>query len=180
MSKKQMNNLVFLTILSFLLSNSGCKRIAGLPGRHVTRNVSRSEIVGTWAISAESTDRLLKEGYRLDQEKDHVLNFMDNGKCLLQTFRAVPSFPKASEEEDLYANKEAIWDVGEAIAYIRHERRQVTAIIITLRSEADTSFEEETLIFYIAEHQGNLILWRYIGDPDYREYFDFIKKNGEN
>ena len=90
---------------------------------------------------------------------------------------------ETNEGKKLYIHdEEATWHIGKAVSYIRHVRKQVLAVIIKIRSEKSDSdnniiyIKEKTLTFYIAEDQEGLILWRYVGDPDYSEYFDFIKR----
>ena len=34
-----------------------------------------------------------------------------------------------------------------------------------------------TIRLFIAEESGRLVLWTYIGDPDYVRYQDYVKSN---
>ena len=184
MPKINNTKLVFIIILALLYFFSGCRRKVGLPDRHIKREVSSSEIIGTWIANEESLNNIVKEGYRVfNNKEDHILTFMDDNRCMVRTFQSIPPFPETNEGKKLYIHdEEATWHIGKAVSYIRHVRKQVLAVIIKIRSEKSDSdnniiyIKEKTLTFYIAEDQEGLILWRYVGDPDYSEYFDFIKR----
>jgi hypothetical protein len=134
-------------------------------------------------VTDDSLAVIAKNGYSLfDQKGDHVLIFSDNSKCIIRTFQAIPSFPKKGEEEQWYIqDKEATWHIGEETLHEWYKTKQVPAVTIKIIDEEKDALgniifsESMTLTFYIGEDESGLILWQYVGDPDYEEYFKFMK-----
>jgi hypothetical protein len=170
---------IFLLMSLFLC---GCKRITGLSDRYAKRKITESEIIGTWIASEDSMSRITKEGYNLFNKCEyHTLIFKEENKCIISTYENIPPSPISQEERMLYLqNQEAEWHIGEKFLYVKHVRKSVPAIIITITNKShgingDIGVEEIKLNFYIADNREGLVLWRYIGDPDYCEYLDFTQ-----
>lgn len=178
--------LVFMTIVLFLLYYSGCRKT--IDHRYLTGEVTESEVVGTWMVTDDSLAIIAKNGYGFfNRKEDHILKFLDSNKCIIRTFQAIPPFPKKSEEDRLYVqDEEGTWHIGEATLYVYHISKQVPAVIIKIRDEKmdDSgniiSVDIKTLTFIIGKDKSELILWKYVGDPDYDEYFKFMRIDEPN
>ncbi len=92
-------------------------------------------------------------------------------------------WPETGEEKSLYIyDKEGLWSIEKINAIIRHRGQEVPAVVLTIKDEGYdatnniTMINETILKFYITQENGRLTLWSYIGDPDYNEYFDFVKE----
>ncbi|HOQ03750.1 MAG TPA: hypothetical protein PKY88_00855 [Anaerohalosphaeraceae bacterium] len=178
---------VFIFILS-MASFSSCRRIIGLPNRHIEKEPSVQDILGVWTVTDRSVRSLVKNGYKTyNRQKDHVLRFLEEKKCMVSTFNYIPPFPGKKEEMNLYIHeKEGSWEIKRVPVSIRHKTRDVPAIVISIEETQSgfnimgieiTQINRKTLTYYIAKENGRLILWQHIGDPDYCEYLDFVKEH---
>lgn len=163
--------MLFLTVLPF-----GCK--SKIDDLHFSGTISKSDIIGKWLATAESLDQIAEMGYSLkNQKEDHVLLFMDNDRCRIQTFQSIPPFPKAQDFQDLYIeNAEGEWQIGDATIYRGHREQLVPAVLIKIRNEpidpaGNIHINITTLTFFIGKNESNLVLWQYAGDPDSKNYF---------
>ncbi|HRT87041.1 MAG TPA: hypothetical protein P5296_10525 [Anaerohalosphaeraceae bacterium] len=172
-------NMVTRSCVLALFLFTGCHQLKGLPDRHVKREVLNQEIVGIWQVTARSLNNLRKEGYGLyTKETDHELIFRNDGTCTVRTYTAFVAQPSNEEETALYVlDQIGAWKIVNANAIVGHSSRVVRALQIELRTEKDETISMRTIRLFIAEESGRLVLWTYIGDPDYVRYQDYVKSN---
>lgn len=155
----------------------GCNQLKGLPDRHVYREVEEEEIVGVWEITDDSCMKMRAEGYRLNVDlKDHRIIFRNDGTCRVRTFTISHSHPSKEEQVRGYImDQEGTWKLVTTSAIVGHERRNVRAVKVEIEKVGHASTSWRGLSLYLAEEESGLVLWKYLGDPDYVKYVDFIK-----
>jgi hypothetical protein len=175
---------VFLIFLLFIYLSIfvGCRRIIGLPNRHTNRYVKPSDLYGNWRVKKDSMDNLIQDGYKkYITEEDHQIRLFEDSSCQICTYFYTFSNPTIEQQEQYYLHKtKGTWKISKKGTYIRHHLVQVPVVEIKV-SQSRNSPEggvahTKTLDFFIAEENGNLVLWKYIGDPDYRKYMDFVRE----
>lgn len=171
--------LAALTTCLFLLS--GCPQARGLPDRHIKRKVNPSELVGTWHATEASLKRLIQEGYSLYTDKgDQRIVLCKDGTCHISTYSYTVFKPTPKEEKRYYIRAgEGTWNITKARTYVRHREVKVPVVEITLveqkQSLGKSIASYTTIRLFIVEEGERIVLWHYIGDPDYVEYMDFVR-----
>ncbi len=160
----------------------GCEQLFGPSDRHLGRSVSRGELVGQWSVTAESMERLKRLGYR-DHVKveDHRFELKDNGRC---SFRSFPHYAGPQEVVEVagqipvpgYLSVDAgcSWRVvSERISALGNEWQFPVVEFQMSSRKAPIMISAR---FYVAEKDGRLILWDYVGEPADERYIDFVRK----
>lgn len=178
-------NILILVVLVTLLSMLGCRRIIGAPNRHIGRDIDRSELVGVWRITDNSLRQLVDVGYSLHiTVEEHELVLREDGSCNVRTYTYTINNPSLEDQKKYYIDSvtwtTCTWKLVRLISYVRHNIVDVPGIEIkvTTRTKSEQYNVElfsTTMNFYIEEEKGNILLWDYIGDPDYYRYLDFIR-----
>jgi len=169
-----------ILLLGVVLVLTGCKRGAGLPDRHVKRKISTTEIIGTWVITDKALDALVKKGYsKYPKKQDHRLELFGDGTCRISAYLYTPCSPTIDDQERYYKSlASGTWKISQTDTYVRHRRVKVQAVNIKLQkisaNSESVSIESHGLTFFIWQDNRGLVLWNYIGDPDYRQYMDFV------
>jgi hypothetical protein len=151
-------------LLLVLNLSVACHQIKGLPDRHLRDLPDTRELVGTWKIDDDSRTRLRSSPDNLSRTSidDHLLILRKDGTCLFKTYWDFQS-------DDNYATSEGTWEptLRETVAGTGQQR---AAVVVMLKP---TGHEEIITTFWIVRENGQLVLWKYIGDPDYTRYEDF-------
>jgi hypothetical protein len=144
--------------------NLACHQVRGLPERQMRELPDAQELVGTWKIDENSLERLRGSHNALTKTSidDHLLVLRKDGTCFFKTYWAFQS-------DDHYVASEAHWRAAlvETVAGSGQKRAAVTITI------APPARGEITTEFWIVREKGQLVLWKYVGDPDYAQYADF-------
>ena len=166
-----------LLMLIFLVT--GCKRNSDNQNRYLFRDVNNSDLIGTWEITEPTLKQLKKEGYKKYINKnDHQLILNNDSTCEISTFSSLLFHPTTQEETEYYLNKErGTWKIISENSFKEEKSFYVVEINIENESKKDKTIiiNSISIRFTIAEINKKLILWGYVGDPDYREYYEFIK-----
>lgn len=159
--------IVFIVIIFFFV---GCSRKRPSPNRYLNRNVSNSELTGIWKVSDSTLKNLKKEGYKKYVNKDdHQLILKNDMTCEISAFSYIPNFPTPQDEKQYYINKQhGIWKIIRTKEFSGENNNKDIQMV-----EIENGFG---IRFFLAEIDKKLILWNYIGDPDYLKYYDFIKE----
>jgi hypothetical protein len=172
----------WLTVLPVcLFALAGCPQLRGGPNRYIKRDVKPAELVGTWQVTDNSLERLVKEGYSKYVKKElNQLILLDGGMCNICMYDPWIPTPTPEEDEECYKPLTgATWKITKQIAYVGHRETMVPAVEITIEKVEETPDGSNifTRIFrlYIVEEKGHIVLWTFINDPDYRKYMDFIR-----
>lgn len=146
--------------------NVACHQVSGLKDRYMRELPVTQELVGTWEIDENSVQRLRSAHDVLTKitVDDHLLVLRADGTCLFKTYWAF-------ESDDQYVSSEGYWKAAlvETVAG-SGQKRAAVAITFTAPSRGEVTTE-----FWMVREKGQLILWKYIGDPDYAKYADFHK-----
>jgi len=155
----------------------GCDNVTGLPDRHVKRDVKAREIVGMWRGTEESCNNLRNEGYHLHvKQSDHEIRFGDDGTCQVKTYAVFDPRPSRQEETRAYImDQTGTWRLTDQITPVGHSSRSVRVVQIDLKHEIGECVATRRITLFLAEEGGKLVLWTYIGDPDYVVYQDYVK-----
>lgn len=158
--------LVVSAVFAVFTLNAACHQLRGLPDRHMHALPEAQELVGAWKIDESSLERLRRAPDALTKTatEDHILILRKDGTCLFKTYWAFQS-------DDYYTASEGQWKPAmvETVAGSRQQRAAVTVKL------APTGRGDVTTEFWVVREKGQLILWKYIGDPDYAQYADFRK-----
>src|SRR6266446_7764799 len=156
-----------LVVGALLLSSSlnvACHQVRGLKNRQMRELPDTQELVGTWKIDENSLERLRGSHDALTKTSvdDHLLILRRDGTCFFKTYWAFQS-------DGSYTASEGHWRAAlvETVAGSGEKR---AAVAMTL---APTARGEVTTEFWVVREKGQLVLWKYIGDPDYAQYADF-------
>jgi len=174
-----------IMLLACMFVSAGCKQIQGLPDRHAKREITQSELVGNWVTTQNSLNSLIQEGYsRYTKKQDHYLALFDDGTCKFCTYSSIPPSPTIQEEEKYYISlTDATWKITETSTIVGHSSEMVPAVEIEKverkQSPEGLNINKITVRFFIAEENRRIVLWNYIGDPDYTQYMDFVKELNE-
>ena len=176
---------IWILVIILTLSLIGCRRIIGAPNRHIGRDINESELVGVWRITEDSLRQLVDVGYSLHiTSEKHELVLREDGSCNVRTYAYTIDDPSLEDQKKHYIDSvtwtTCTWELVRLQSYVRHNIVEVPGIeIIVTTSSKSEQYNLETsstaLKFYIAEEHGNILLWYYIGDPDYYRYLDFIR-----
>lgn len=158
--------VVFLAIDALSV---GCHQLRGLPDRHARELPDIKEVVGTWTIDEPSLKRLRTSHYGFTRvaPEDHLVVLRQDGTCLFKSYSDFQS-------DAHYISSEGHWklkmeDTVGGSGMLR------AAVAIELQPESSVyAFAQ----FWIVRERNGLVLWDYIGDPDYVQYADF-HKSGE-
>jgi len=141
-----------------------CHQVSGLRDRYMRELPETQELVGTWKIDENSLQRLRGAHDPLTKITidDHLLVLRKDGTCFFKTYWDFQS-------DDQYLALEGRWRAAlvETVAGSDQKRAAVTITV------AAPERGEVTTEFWIVREKGQLVLWKYIGDPDYAKYADF-------
>lgn len=172
--KKCLNSIIIRAVFVFIIvTNFGCKRIPGASDAYyIQREVQPKELVGKWSISDSIVEKLLQEGFTKHIEKEqHFLLLDEDGNCSVNTFDYLTISMATSEELNYINGSKAKWWIGKSTTYIFHQYKDVPSVNIQIKEEKDYVLNTTEISFYIAEDDNGVFLWRYIGDPDCRNYY---------
>lgn len=160
----------------------GCDQLFGPSDRHVGRSVSRSELMGLWSATKESMGRLKELGYRDHVGvEDHRFELRDNGSC---SFRSFPHYagPQTAVEvagqvpvpDYISVDARCGWRVVSDRIYAFGNERRVPVVEFQMSSrEAPITMSAR---FYVAEKDGRLMLWDYVGEPEDERHIEFVRE----
>lgn len=127
---------------------------------------NRTEIVGKWMIDEASLQRMKSVGasYHLSkiEPDENILIFRPDGSCSFKTYSSFDS-------DDYYLSSEGKWSL-KMEETVGGSGIQRPAVVIELRPDASSHVSTH---FWIVREGGRLVLWNYIGDPDYERYATF-------
>jgi hypothetical protein len=144
--------------------NVACHQVSGLKDRHMRELPDTQELVGAWKIDENSLQRLRGAHDALTKitVDDHLLVLRADGTCFFKTYWDFQS-------DDQYLASEGHWKTA-LVETVAGSGQQRAAVTITVAAPARG---EVTTEFWIVREKGQLVLWKYIGDPDYAKYADF-------
>jgi hypothetical protein len=161
-----------------LLLVLGCSQLHGGSDRYIRTPPPESELVGVWRPDRASLARLARLA-RLERERGesagpgeragpnaHFVELRRDHHC---TFNSCAYFPAGP----FITDHACTWQLSTATAYVQHAQRDAPAVELTLEKDNSTTITR----FYIVREHGRLVLWEFIGDPDYDVYMDFVKSN---
>ena len=143
--------LFFILAITCCITSVGC---GILPDRNVKRTVDPAELVGIWELTSESLALLKREGYTPATDQVHRLEFLPDGEMSYASVHDGVEFN--------YVDQRAVW-------YVKNENK----IAITIKQPNLTTYSG----FGIAEENGRLILWSFLGDPDSWEFIEYKRIN---
>jgi hypothetical protein len=127
--------------------------------RHLKREVSRSELIGSWIATPFAIQSLRDAGspdhLALD---DHKMVLRPDGTCSLRTTFGLPFTPYYRVYD-----QGCSWNLGNV---------GEQSLIFTLAPQPDTG----NPYFYFAEDGGKLLIWWYADDPDAWRYLEFERQ----
>ena len=121
----------WLTVLPVcLFALAGCPQLRGGPNRYIKRDVKPAELVGTWQVTDNSLERLVKEGYSKYVKKElNQLILLDGGMCNICMYDPWIPTPTPEEDEECYKPLTgATWKITKQIAYVGHRETMVPAV----------------------------------------------------
>ncbi len=156
----------FISSICVVFMIFGCTigGVLGNPQRYIHREVSNSELVGTWRATADSIEeqsafsRTYPDWPASVQWSSMTLN--DDGTCRLTI---EPLW--RGENGQQYEQPDCMWKVTKAWAV---ENTSELAVVVSFEDFGKSSL-------YIYEENGGLTLWSFIGDPDDWDMLDFRK-----
>ena len=168
---------LFMTIFWVgIIALSGCPQARGLPDRHIHRDVDSSEIIGTWQATDASIERITHEGYSLyTNQKNHCFKLFEDGTC---EFSGYPfySYPNIVDQKNDYMDSvTGQWTITKISTSAGHHSVTVPALQIVIETKKEIITHSVTIHLFIVEEKNHIVLWEYIGDPDYVKYMDFVK-----
>lgn len=145
---------------------AGCNQALGLSDRHVKEAPQASELIGAWHPSQASLAHLREQGLANSSPPDHKITLGQGGGC---RFRSHPDYSPSGNA--LKEPESCTWSIARARAYIRHVEHDLPVVELRLQTGTHTTISR----YYMTREEGALVLWQYIGDPDYERYIDFSR-----
>jgi len=144
--------------------NMACHQFRGLPDRHLHQLPDASELVGIWKVDSNTLQRLRDsyEGLSKTKIDDHALVLRKDGTCSFKTYWDFDS-------DQNYAISEGTWKLA-MLETVAGKGQRGAAVVVNFKAAGAGEVETK---FWIARENGILVLWKYIGDPDYTRYADF-------
>ena len=152
------------------------------PQRYIEREVNNSELVGTWQMTANSESKI--EAYLQHQDdfwsvspapwKSITLN--QNGSCEIKLEISWASDNEVLKQKD--ASSTCTWKVDKILGYDEQgSSKYVPGLIVYFEyyNKQESKYYVYHSESYIATENKALVIWDFIGDPDYLRYQDFHK-----
>lgn len=178
----------FFFVVALLLVVSGCSTakdlIFGAPQRYIDRDVKAKEMIGTWEITSESetnVDKFINESKwwisdpptpwkAITLNGDKTCNIKFETKWLPNEDDYPTSVPRPLISNNILVNDmvSCTWKISTKMRV----SKAVPAIHFDFEYPNNT-YSMDSL--YIYEEDGKLILWDFIGNPDYFIFQDFVK-----
>jgi hypothetical protein len=137
-----------------VLATSACLRSV----RYLARKVSADEVVGSWVLTEAALTDLKDIGHTKHLAlNDQRLVIHAGGTCFYQGWIEPSAIP---ENDAGFVSTDCRW----TLKAIDHQ-----AIVVEFPKQ------DRSLIFYFAEEDGQLVLWKYLDDPDSENYLEFVK-----
>ncbi len=154
------------------------------PQRYIEREVNSSELVGTWNITADSETRI--ESYLQHPDdfwpaspapwKSVTLN--QDGSCEIQFETSWADDNDALKQLD--APSTCAWKVRKIAGYDKQGSSKyvpgLTVYFGRYNKKEDQYYGNDSESYIVIE-DNKLVLWNFIGDPEYLRYQDFHKIN---
>ena len=147
-----------------LLLFLGCAQLVGGSNRYIRTPPAESELVGVWRADRASLARLKGEGGEHTEPGDHFFELRPDHSGGFHSSFSYPAGP-------LLTDHTCTWKLSTATAYVHHAQIEAPAVELTLERGHSNTIAH----YYIVREGGHLVLWHYIGDPDYEVYMDFVK-----
>ena len=163
--KPRIVNLRGVVIGGLIVLAGGCQRAEN---RHLSRAVTRQELVGDWAATELGADSLKNAGYKTHLDpNEHRLTVRADGTCEAETVLD-PASP-GPDGTGFWVSKylPCAWDLG------KDGDHQTLELWVQM-----VPGKPDLMRFYFDEEEGHLVLWQYAGDPDASKYMEF-RKAGE-
>ena len=157
-------NRSYLTIVAIAVA-VGCHQAVGGWDRYIDTPPDESELAGAWRPDESSLGRLAEVGYEHTQVGDHLIELNPDHTC---AFRSYPHYRLGGAP--FITDHACTWRLSTATAYVHHKRHDAPVAEIRLRRGSAIAVTS----FYITREDGKIILWQFIGDPDYSVYMDFV------
>ena len=152
------------------------------PQRYMNRDIEEDEIIGMWKITDASES--LIETYLQQQDNFwsvspapwKAITLYQDGSCEVDLVILWALDNEVLKEDDALAT--CTWKIDQVSAYDEiGQSKYVPGLFF--RFEHYNSQEDTYSIYYsesyVAEENGQLIMWNFIGDPIYLRYQDFHK-----
>jgi hypothetical protein len=131
--------------------------------RSLEREVTNEELVGVWVLQPQSVRDLESVGIVLSEERtSHRIALQANGSCRLRAF--------LTEDIDVpgpaptVTSSRCRWELITGPSSRQHLSLELT--------DLPRRFTQ----YHLSETaDGNLVLWQYIGDPDFWDYLDYAR-----
>ncbi len=165
--------VVLAVCLSIMLLAS-CGRTRGSrSARHLARTVADAEIVGTWQMTAASTNLLLRDGYPRRPSSALTIRFKSDGSLAFAS--AEPGYPFGPRT---YTDATGHWKLSHHTfdGFGKGEPNVLSIDIERLASAGGKLFWP----MYLTDVGGQLRLWYPHGDPDSREYIEYERAQEED
>jgi hypothetical protein len=167
MNKKSvLVSLSIITIVAFFVYSSMATN------RFMNHLPEESELLGEYQCTHKSLQELALKGLTLyKQPSEHRLMLKPGGLCAFRSYKIYISNPPGGEE-NCYIDYEGEWiaTMTHSLAVVR--RKPVACVELTVRKNS-SSFSRR---LYIRKKDDDIVLWTYVGDPDYSNFFEFTKK----
>jgi hypothetical protein len=160
-------SVVAVVAATLSLGLGGCNQAKGLEDRFVAAPPDESELVGLWRPDKSSLSRLAAEGFERTQSNDHFIALKNDHSCVFSSY-----WFYGWDHDPLIATDACTWQISTEQVHIHHFfARDVAVVDIVLRQ--DGGWTHAT--YYVVREDGKIVLWDFIGDPDYSTYMDFLR-----
>ncbi len=166
---------VVLAVCSSIMLLSSCNRTwsGSRSTRHLARTVANTEIVGTWQMTAASTNLLIRDGYPLRPPSELTIWVKSDGTLVFASAEAgYPFGPRT------YTDATGYWTLLHH-SYDGLSQEEPNVLSIELEKPASAG-GKHFWPMYLTEVSGQLRLWYPHGDPDSREYIEYERAKEED
>ena len=154
--------IIFLTLTSCRYFN--VSPVNGITTNNLTKEPTKSEIIGIWEVDKFSYDLIEEKGY---EKKKIELKLKSNGTFEISN---LPKFINVFDQtKEKYVNTNGTWEIEKDF---KEENW-----VLNMSFDKSNIYENGMSTSYDLYLQENkIIIWTFIGDPDSGERFLFTKK----
>ena len=135
------------------------------PGERITELPARSELFGTWQLTADSVKELQKEGFKSSLSGHaRTISLRADGTCEINAYESY-----SVNFTNLYLSSPGMWRVNV-------QKEAVKYVVLTVEwGDRNSQTNWGTFDLRLAKDGGRLVFWSFMTDPDGRMYYEFAK-----
>jgi hypothetical protein len=166
------SSLSRVALIVYTSTLAGCASEAD-HDRYLRAPPPAEQVAGRWtALEGSLRDLTRRTKFTITQPERHQLELDASGTCRFRTHWQY-SYVDAEdpEEASYYDTTSCAWSISSAGARVGNDRFEATTVQLHVRQGQRENFP----VYYIAEQNGQLVLWQSIAEPGDGLFMDFVR-----